>query len=64
MTVKAKRTLENVLGQILFAEGKEYRIADEDTKRYYVLNELNGETTIRKNALLDNFVFVGKEDSE
>ena len=56
--VTAMRTLKNAFDQVLFEEGKEYKIADEDEKRYYVLNELDSETTIRKNELLDNFVFV------
>ena len=56
--VTAMQTFKNVLGQVLFAKGKEYKIADEDEKRYYVLNELNGESPIRKNDMLYYFSFV------
>ena len=56
--VKAMRTLKNVFDQVLFNEGKEYKIVDEDSKRYYIQNELGSETCIRQTRLFDDFVIV------
>ena len=61
MKVKAMRTMKNAYDQVLFTEGKEYKVVDADSKRYWVLNELHMETPIRISRLTDNFMEVNND---
>lgn len=61
--LKAKNNLTNKLGQVLFETGKVYKIVDEDDERVYLLNEVGGETLVRKYDLRQDFEEVATEDS-
>lgn len=43
-----RQTYKNSYDQVLFVEGRCYKVVDEDYKYIYLLNELHTETFVRK----------------
>lgn len=58
MKVKATKTMENIVGEILFRAGETYDVVDMDSKRLMVRNELCTETVVRRR----NVAAIGSTD--
>lgn len=60
MKVRAKETLKNSLGQVLFVAGRDYK-AERECRRIWIINELHTETPCRESQLAHDFDIIEEE---
>lgn len=61
MELRAKKTMTNGNGNVLFAEGNEYIVVERDGDRLFVHNEIHSESMVKESELDEYFEVLPRQ---